>query len=296
MLDITPSGQACGAIVRGLDLRSIDTDSDPETGTGAGTVAAIRAAWLDHKVLSFPDQQLTDDDLVAFIAHFGPFGDDPYFEPVDGNPHVAAIERRADETSSLFAENWHADWSFQEFPPDGTCLYGKVIPPVGGDTLFADQQLALAEMPDELRSRIEGKLAVHSARGGYAPDGTYGDDDADRSMRIRPDETAYATQLHPFIRVHPETGRETLYSTIGYIIGIEDTPFEEAWPLLREVAAWQVRDEFVYRHEWEPNMLTMWDNRCVLHRATGGYQGHDRLLHRATIGYNPEMGQPVLSQ
>ena len=276
-LDITPSGQACGATVRGLDVRHIDES----------TVRSIRAAWLDHKVLAFTDQHVDDDELGAFTLRFGPFGDDPFFAPVDSaHPHVAAIRRDADETSSLFAENWHADWSFQEFPPDGTCLHGKVIPPVGGDTLFANQEAALAAMPDDLRSRIDGLVAIHSARGGYAPDGTYGDADDGRSMSIRPSADAYATQLHPLVRAHPETGAETLYSTIGYIVGFEGLPDDDARPLLGELYAWQTRDEFVYRHRWEPGMLVMWDNRCVLHRATGGYEGHDRLLHRSTIGYN----------
>lgn len=276
-IDIAPSGQACGATVRGVDLRSLDD----------ATVANIRSAWLEYKVLAFPDQQMSDADLEDFTLRFGPFGHDPYFAAIDGHPHIAAVRRDADETSSLFAENWHADWSFQEFPPDGTCLYGKVIPPVGGDTLYANQEKALAEMPTDLRARIEGKMAIHSARGGYAPDGTYGDDDAsDRSMRIRPDETAYATQLHPLIRIHPETGAETLYSVLGYIIGVEGMDDGEARALLGELYAWQIRDEFQYRHRWEPDMLVMWDNRCVLHRATGGYEGHDRLLHRTTIGYN----------
>jgi taurine dioxygenase len=274
--DVTPSGQACGATVRGIDLRSLSDDH----------VTAIRRTWLEHKVLAFPDQQLNDADLEAFTLRFGPFGDDPFFASIEGHPHIAAISRRADETSTLFAENWHADWSFQEFPPDGTCLYGKVIPPVGGDTLYTNQQAALAAMPAELRARIEGKVAVHSARGGYAPDGTYGDDDADRSMQIRPSAEAYATWMHPLIRTHPETGAETLYSTIGYIISIDGMPDDEARSLLGELYAWQTREEFQYRHQWKANMLTMWDNRCVLHRATGGYDGHDRLLHRTTIGYN----------
>lgn len=280
MIEITPSGQVCGATVRNVDLRRLDDD----------TVAEIRAAWLAHKVLAFPDQDLSDDDLEAFTLRFGPFGDDPFFASIDGHPHIAAIRRRADETSKLFAENWHADWSFQEFPPDGTCLYGKVIPPAGGDTLYADQQAALEAMPDELRARVDGKVAIHSARGSYAPDGLYGDgDDGDRSMQIRPGEAAYATQLHPLIRPHRETGADTLYSTIGYIIGIEDMADDEARELLIELYSWQTRDEFQYTHHWEPNMLTMWDNRCVLHRATGGYDGHERLLHRTTIGYNHEV-------
>lgn len=281
-VDVMPSGQACGATVHGVDLtRPLDDD----------VVRAIRSAWLDHKVLAFPDQPMTDDDLERFVLYFGPFGDDPYFRPIDGHLHIAAIRRHADETSTLFAENWHADWSFQEFPPDGTCLFGKVIPPVGGDTWFTNQQAALAAMPADLRSRIEGMVAIHSARGGYAPDGSYGAKDAGRSMDIVYDASAYETRTHPLIRIHPETGAETLYSVLGYIIGIDGMADDDARALLAEVYAWQTRDEFHYRHRWEPNMLVMWDNRCVLHRATGGYEGHERLLHRATIGYAGRVGR-----
>ncbi len=277
-IEITRSGEACGATVRGVDLaRDLDE----------GTVAAIRAAWLDHKVLAFPGQKLTDDDLERFTLSFGPFGVDPFIEAIEGHPHVIALHRRADETSSLFADSWHADWSFQENPPDGTCLYGMVIPPTGGDTLFADQQAALAAMPGELRSRIEPLRAIHSARAGYAPDGLYGEDDADdRATRIIPGEEAYATRTHGMIRTHPETGERTLYGCIGYIIGIEGMDEEESRDLLIEVYRWQTRPEFQYRHRWEPDMLVMWDNRCVLHMATGGYEGHERLLHRTTIGFN----------
>ncbi|MGH1490113.1 MAG: TauD/TfdA dioxygenase family protein [Acidimicrobiales bacterium] len=285
-LEITPSGQACGATVRGIDLTQ-DLD--------ATAVAEIRAAWLEHKVLAFPDQILTDEDHERFTLYFGPFGNDPFFASIDGHPHIAAISRRADETSSLFAENWHSDWTFQEFPPDATCLYGKVIPPTGGDTLYINQQAALEAMPAELRSRIEHAVAIHSARGGYAPDGSYGDDDAsDRSMRIVPSEEAYATQTHPIIRVHPETGAETLYSVLGYIIGIEGLEGEEELSLLRDLAQWQTREEFQYTHKWQPNMLVMWDNRCLLHRATGGYDGYDRILHRTTVGYNRDVRTDVI--
>lgn len=277
-LEISPSGQACGASVRGVDLAAELSN---------GVVAEIRAAWLDHKVLAFPDQHLSDDDLERFTLSFGPFGSDPFFAAIDGHPNVAAIMRNADETSSLFAENWHTDWSFQEFPPDGTCLYGKVIPPTGGDTLFANQQAAFEAMPADLRERIEGVQAIHSARGGYAPDGTYGDDDVEtRSMQIKPSDDAYATHLHPVVRTHPETGAQTFYSVLGYIIGFDGLDGDEERDLLGDLYGWQTKEEFQYRHKWEPNMLVMWDNRCMLHRATGGYDGHDRLLHRTTIGYN----------
>lgn len=276
-LTITPSGQSCGATVTGVDLSQPLSDD---------LVAEIRAAWLEHHVLAFPDQNLTDDDLECFTLHFGPFGADPFIAPIEGREHIIAVKREADEQAPLFAENWHTDWSFQEHPPAGTCLYGITIPPTGGDTLYANQHAALDAMPAELRSKIEGRMAIHSAKNAYAPSGTYGEADqkTDRSMDIRPSEEAEATQLHPIIREHPETGREGLYSCVGYICGIEGLSEAEAVPLLMELYHWQTRDEFVYRHRWEPGMLVMWDNRSVLHRATGGYEGQARLLHRTTIG------------
>ena len=111
-MHITPSDQACGASVTGIDLRQ---------PLSADLVGAIRATWLEHHVLAFPDQDLTDDDLERFTLHFGGFGDDPFIAPVPGRKHVIAVERLADETSPLFAENWHSDWSFQARPPAGTC-------------------------------------------------------------------------------------------------------------------------------------------------------------------------------
>ena len=273
-LRVEPTGAACGARVTGLDLtRPLEAD----------TVAAVREAWLAHLVLAFPDQRMTDDDLERFTLAFGGFGDDPFFAPITGRQHIAAIRREAAEQSPLFAENWHSDWSFQSRPPAGTCLLAVDIPPHGGDTLFANQQMAWDTLSAERKAALIDLVAVHSARLAYAPSGTYGDKDTARSMDIRPGEAALAMQTHPLVQPHPETGRHALYSTLGYIIGIEGMPQAEASALLAELHAWQGRDEFVYAHRWEPGMLIMWDNRSVLHKATGGYDGHRRELHRTTI-------------
>lgn len=275
MICITPSGQACGATVTGVNL------SQP---ISADLTAEIRAAWLTHHVLAFPDQNLSDDDLEAFTLAFGGFGDDPFIAPIAGRQHVIAVERRADEASPLFAENWHSDWSFQARPPAGTCLYAITIPPHGGDTLFANQHMALDAMPAELRARIEGRIAIHSAKRAYAPDGAYGVADAPkRSMDIRASTDAEATQTHPIIRAHHETGRLGLFSCFGYIIGIEDMAEAASQPLLLELYSWQGREAFHYRHKWHAGTLLMWDNRSLLHAATGGYDGYHRLLHRTTI-------------
>ena len=276
-ITVTTSGQACGATVTGVDL------CEP---LGENTIADIRAAWLEHHVLSFPGQPMNDDDLERFTSYFGPFGEDPFVQPISGREHIIAIQRRADETSTIFAESWHSDWSFQQKPPAGTCLFGITIPPAGGDTLFANQHKALQDMPGELRAKIEGRLAIHSAAGAYAPDGLYGDADegSGRSMEVEVSEEAKSTTIHPLIQTHAETGEEGLFSCLGYIIGIDGMGQQEALTLLQELHQWQTCPEFQYRHKWQGNTLVMWDNRSVLHRATGGYEGYDRLLHRTTIG------------
>ncbi|MFT7219529.1 MAG: taurine dioxygenase [Candidatus Azotimanducaceae bacterium] len=270
----------CGTFVSGIDLTKT---------LSANTVAALRAQWLRRHILIFPDQVLTVDQLESFSQYFGDFGDDPFIAPINGREHVIAVERRADEKAPVFAEVWHTDWSFQKVPPAGTCLYGITIPPVGGETSFINQHAALDAMPEALRSNLEGKLAIHSAATGYAPDGLFGDLDAeaDRSMRIIVSETAKETQTHLIIRPHPESGRPGIFGILGYIIGIEGVHNEEAKGLLMELYAWQTREEFVYQHHWQENMLVMWDNRSVLHKANGGYDGYDRLLHRTTIADAP---------
>ena len=277
-LEVTVADAPCGARVTGIDLtRALDP----------AAIAAIRMAWLQHQVLAFPDQPMSVDDLERFAATIGPFGPDPYFESIPGHPHVAQVKREADETTSIFADNWHSDWSFLAQPPAATLLFGNVIPPVGGDTLFANQYDAWDALSPAMRTRLAGLQGVHSARRGYARSGRYGEADKGRSMAIRYDDSALATQLHPLARVHPETGRTALYVSPGYTIGIEGLPDDEAQDLLRELYAHQGRDPFVYRHRWQPDMLVMWDNRCLVHAATGGYQGHRRLLHRITVGERP---------
>jgi len=280
MIEVKPSGQACGATVTGLDI---------STPLDAATIQAVRAAWLEHHVLAFPDQSLTDVDLERFVQSFGVFGNEPYFGTIEGSEHVVALTRKADEKAPLFAENWHSDWSFMADPPIGTCLYSLVIPPVGGDTGFTNQQKALTEMPAALRARIEQRTALHSAGAAYAPDGMYGEKDqaAGRSMAIRYSEDAREVHGHPFIFRHPESGRETLLGCLGYIIGVEDMGQDEALQLILELYEWQTREEFQYTHKWQENMFVMWDNRSVLHRAYGGYDGYDRKLHRITVAADP---------
>jgi len=217
----TPTGQPCGAVVTDIDL------SGPLT---AAEAAALRTGLDDHHVLVFPDQQMDNDDLMRFSTAFGELGTDPWFVPIEGSEHIAEIRREPDETSRLFAEGWHSDWSFLETPPVATCLYGIDIPPVGGDTLFANQHLAYERLPDELRARVDGLQALHTDRNIYGEGGMHDPDsegEQGRTMNIvarRPPTDGD----HPLVRMHEGNGRPAFFSTAGYIQGIAGMADEEA--------------------------------------------------------------------
>ena len=282
-ISVTPQDAPCGAVVRGVDLAAPLTPS---------VVDAIRRAWLAHQVLVFPGQQLELEHLERFAATIGPFGTDPYFGSVPGHPHVAQVRRDADEKTTIFAEAWHSDWSFLPEPPQATVLYGNVIPPIGGDTLFADQYAAWDALPARLKALVGTRMGVHSARRGYSPQGAYGEREKGqgRSMAIKYSDSAMATQLQPIARVHPETGRTALFVSPGYTIGIDGMPDDEAQQILLALFEHQAKPEFVYTHRWTQGMLLLWDNRCVIHRATGGYDGYARLLHRITVAERAHHG------
>ena len=273
-IDITAQSAPCGALIRGIDLTR---DLDPSE------IAEIRSAWLAHQVIAFPDQRLEIADIERFASYLGPNGEDPYIAAIPGHPRVVQVKREADEKTPLFAETWHSDWSFLPKPPAATVLYGNVIPPVGGDTLFSNQYAAWDALPASMKTLLQDRNGIHSARRGYSRQGAYGERDQGRSMSIRYGDSAMKTQLHPLGRRHTETGRTALFVSPGYTIGIEGMPEDEAQQVLLELYAHQSKPEFVYRHRWSVGMLIMWDNRCLIHAATGGYEGHPRLLHRVTV-------------
>ena len=276
MPTITPTGQVCGAVVTDVDLsQPLDEDA----------AAALRTGLDDHHVLVVPGQALSDADLERFSTCFGQLGTDPWFVPIAGSDHIAEVRRDADETTPVFADAWHSDWSFLEVPPIATCLYGIEIPPVGGDTLFADQHLAYQRLPDDLRERVDNLTATHSTRAIYGTGGIYDADnekEQGRSMQIVQSGATYDFD-HPLVRRHEGNGQKALFSTLGYIQGIVGMEPDDAFELLLELHRHQTADDVVYRHAWEPDMVVIWDNRSVLHRATGGYEGHARRLRRTTI-------------
>lgn len=275
-ISVKPTGESCGAYIEGIDLSKPLETAD---------ITFIRQAWLEHHVLAFPKQKLNHDQMEMFAQQFGELGEDPFFNPLPGRKYIAAVKREAQDTNPIFAEHWHSDWSFMEQPPSGTILYSLDIPPTGGDTHFSNQHLSFEQMPDDMRARFADLQAIHSPVLGYSiSKGVYGDTSKNGAMDIRPShEAEHMRFTHPLAPIHPETGRQGFLSGISYIVGFEGVDEHKAFELVLELNEWQTQQQFVYQHKWENDMLVMWDNRSVVHKATGGYEGHRRELHRITI-------------
>ena len=249
----------------------------------AENVAFLRSKWVEYGLIVFPKLPLSHDEFKDFALSFGDFGDDPFISSLPDYPNIAEIKRSANEKATPFGGTWHADWSFMKEPPSATLLHSKIIPPVGGNTLFANTEKAFAALPEKMKDKLRNLKVIHSAKIPYADDGFYALEKEERSMKILPSKEAKATFSHPMIKIHPETKKECLFINPVYTINIEGFSEDESQQLLWELYEHMIQDQFVYEHVWNEDMLIMWDNRTVMHQATGGYDGFDRLLHRITL-------------
>ena len=249
----------------------------------AENIAFLRAKWVEYGLIVFPKLPLSHDEFKDFALSFGEFGDDPFISSLPDYPNIAEIKRSAKEKATPFGGTWHSDWSFMKKPPSATLLHSKIIPPIGGNTLFANTEKAFAALPDVMKDKLRNLKVIHSAKIPYADDGFYALEKEERSMKILPSKEAKATFSHPMIKIHPETKKECLFINPVYTINIEGFSEDESQQLLWELYEHMIQDQFIYEHVWNENMLIMWDNRTVMHQATGGYDGYDRLLHRITL-------------
>jgi len=273
---VRPLSPALGAEVSGLDL------SQP---LDAATVASLRAAWLEHLVLRFRGQALTDPQLLAVSRHLGeldPPGPNPYgapFNPAHPEINVISNLRDGDRPLGNLGDGeavWHQDMTYIDHPPMASMLYAIEVPPSGGDTFWANLHLALETMPAGLRRRIEGRSAVH--------DSTYNSAGImRRGMKEVSDPREAPGARHPLIVVHPDTGRETLLlgrRRNGYILGLS---LAESEALLDELWAHACQPQFAFRQQWQVGDVILWDNRSTLHRRDSFDPASRRRMHRTQI-------------
>ena len=246
-------------------------------------ISFLRSKWVEYGLIVFPKLPLSHDEFKDFALSFGDFGDDPFISSLPDYPNIAEIKRSANEKATPFGGTWHSDWSFMKKPPSATLLHSKIIPPVGGNTLFANTERSFAALPEEMKNKLRNLKVIHSAKIPYADDGFYALEKEERSMKILPSKEAKATFSHPMVKIHPETNKECLFINPVYTINVEGFSEDASQQLLWELYEHMIQDRFVYEHVWNDDMLIMWDNRTVMHQATGGYDGYDRLLHRITL-------------
>ncbi|HEY5700710.1 MAG TPA: TauD/TfdA family dioxygenase [Gammaproteobacteria bacterium] len=277
-LTVTPITVIAGAEVTGVNLAAPLDDADFET---------LRKAWLDHNgVLVIRNQQLTPEQHLAFSRRFGPlFGEQEQLQDtvkkylLPGHPAIYRVSNKVEGDKPLGRARagtyWHSDVSFRKCPAMASILYAIEIPPVGGDTLFANMYQAWASLSSRMQEKLSGLYAVHdfavAAPQSYAAD-VIEQGDFDGQNRYR----------HPLVITHPDTGRRALFVNPGFTSHIEGFEKAESEALLGYLYQHATRPEFVYRHRWQPNDLLIWDNRCLMHYAVADYSA-DRYLHRTTV-------------
>jgi len=241
-------------------------------------VRAIRSAWLEHHVVFVREAFLSPAALMDFSRRFGEPMDYPFLDGLAAYPKVTEVRKRAHETVN-FGGIWHSDTSYLAEPPMATILIARVVPPYGGDTLFADLQLAYEALSAGMKRTLNDLKAINSSA---RADATRTREDRIRE-RGRTDAAAEYLAEHPVVRTHPETGGRSLYVNPAHTVRFAGMTEEESAPLLGYLFAHCVRPEFTCRFSWSEGALALWDNRCTLHYPVNDYHGHERLMHRVTL-------------
>lgn len=275
-MNVTPLSERLGAEIRGIDLSQ---------APDAATVSAIRAAWLDRKVLLFRGQRLTPADLVAFSGRFGPLEPPPASEAgtreeLGGQPiwYISNVRENGKAIGSLgnAEAEWHTDMSYLPEPPTASLLYAREVPPSGGNTAFCDMVGALEALPAGLRRRIEGRSLRHDGS-------TTSAGELRRGAEAVSDVRATRGAVHPIVRTHPETGRPCLYLGRRRNAYVEGLPVEESEELLDAIWAVVREPRFAWEHVWRVGDLLMWDNRCLMHRRDAFDPASRRVMLRTQI-------------
>ena len=268
-ITVTPLAGAIGAEIGGVDL-AVELDD--------GVMAEVRQAWLDHLVVFFRGQHLDNGRFLAFARRIGEPIEYPFVRGSDEHPEIIAITKLPHETVN-FGGIWHSDTTYLDQPPMATMLIAREIPPVGGDTMFANQYAAYEALSPGLQAVLEPLRAINSS--------ALADVSKTREDRVRdagdPDAGRVFEASHPVVRTHPETGRKSLYVNVAHTSRFEGMTEEESRPLLQYLFRHQVKPELTCRFRWEVGSLALWDNRCAQHNPVNDYHGHKRMMNRITL-------------
>ena len=271
-ISITPLSPHTGAEVRGIDLRGPVSDAVRQQ---------LNDAFSRHSVLVIRDQELAADQFVRASELFGEvFRQHDTRFALPENPLVHYIsnqDKYPDGKRYIPGEGYHTDHSNDRQPPKATVLHAIKLPDRGGDTHYANMQLAYEKLPERMKQRLEGLKAVHVYQIRHSTRKLMGMNDA-LKQHVPP------AVEHPIVRTHPETGRKAIYINPIRIDGIVGMSEKDALALLAELLEHATRPDFEYRHRWRVGDMVLWDNRCLLHKANGDYDmSQVRYLYRVML-------------
>ncbi len=267
--EIKPLTPSFGAELAGIDL-SVRLDKE--------VIFNIREAFLEYGVIFFRNQKLTPDSQMRFANYFGELLEYPFVDGLKKFPFVIPVLKRKYEEVN-FGGIWHSDTAYLPEPPMGTILYAKKLPPIGGDTLFADMYKAYETLSGGMKKILRGMRAVNSAANKKVSQTR-----VDRMRESKKDMSNFSLEnIHPVIRTHPETGRSALYVNKAHTTRFDGMTAEESLPILNYLFRHQIRQEFICRFQWSEGAIAFWDNRCTQHYPLNDYHGFSRLLHRVTL-------------
>ncbi|MGA3397579.1 MAG: TauD/TfdA family dioxygenase [Acetobacteraceae bacterium] len=285
-LTVRPLHPALGAEVRGVDMRA---------PLGPDSFKAVHDAWMQHLVLVFPAQHITDAEHVAFTRSFGE--PELFHQKIIRSSRVPEIFRvsNVDDDGNLMppehptvqqvalAQFWHTDSSYRAIPCTGALLHGVEVSRTGGETQFTNMYAVYEALPDSLKRQVQGRKARHN----------FGHLHTLASLKPLTEEekAAMPPVWQPMVRRHPVTGRESLYISPIYNDEIEGMSAQDGKSLIDALTAFAAQPRFVYRHHWQPDDVVMWDNRCTMHQVTPHDPRERRVMHRTTIVGT----QPVLA-
>jgi alpha-ketoglutarate-dependent sulfate ester dioxygenase len=260
----------------GAEITGVDTGTD----LGDDTVAQIRQALLDHKVVFLRGQSLDYARQVAFAERLGPL---TLGHPTVASPPDQPFLEEIDSHKGVRANHWHTDVTFVDRPPAFTLLHAVVIPPVGGDTIWANTVTAYQSLPAELRDLADRLRIVHTNAYDYAVPARReeGEDAAWLAQRKQFVSTVYETE-HPAVRVHPETGERSLVLG-GFARTVLGFSPQASRDLIRILQEYVTRPEHTVRWQWRVDDLAIWDNRATQHYAIFDYGTEHRRGERVTV-------------
>ena len=271
-IDIRPLSVHTGAEIHGVDLREPLAD---------GVYHEIREALNDFGVIFFRDQPIDRDQQLAFAQRFGSIYLSGNRVHAKGDDLVSDMIKEPDQTRNI-GGNWHTDQSFVDVPPLGSILLARELPPVGGDTLFANMIAAYETLSDGLKETLEGLRAHHSKYQCYETDQP--DRQLDPAVKRKLSNDLQGVEaVHRVICRHPESGRKFLYVNPTYTIRFEGWTEAESTPLLQYLYRHASRPENTCRFHWEVGSMAFWDNRSTWHYALNDYPGMRRAMNRITV-------------